>query len=87
MFVKYASAYVVLPGGFGTLDEMAELARWEHPGNLGSFFFPTSGRKTRAWNELTYQDDAYWTAIEHMRRFGPQHLAQGGRSLAQGQVD
>jgi uncharacterized protein (TIGR00730 family) len=25
MFVKYASAYVVLPGGFGTLDEMIEI--------------------------------------------------------------
>jgi len=25
MFVKYASAYIVLPGGFGTLDEMAEI--------------------------------------------------------------
>ena len=25
MFVKYASAYVVLPGGFGTLDEMVEI--------------------------------------------------------------
>jgi hypothetical protein len=25
MFVKFASAYVVLPGGFGTLDEMAEI--------------------------------------------------------------
>jgi uncharacterized protein (TIGR00730 family) len=25
MFVKYASAYVVAPGGFGTLDEMAEI--------------------------------------------------------------
>jgi len=25
MFVKHASAYVVLPGGFGTLDEMAEI--------------------------------------------------------------
>ena len=24
MFVKYASAYVVLPGGFGTLDELGE---------------------------------------------------------------
>jgi uncharacterized protein (TIGR00730 family) len=24
MFVKYASAYVVMPGGFGTLDEMME---------------------------------------------------------------
>ena len=25
MFVKYASAYVVLPGGFGTIDELAEI--------------------------------------------------------------
>ena len=25
MFVKYASAYVVLPGGFGTLDELTEV--------------------------------------------------------------
>lgn len=25
MFVKYAAAYVILPGGFGTLDEMAEI--------------------------------------------------------------
>jgi len=25
MFVKYASAYVVLPGGFGTLDEFVEI--------------------------------------------------------------
>lgn len=25
MFVKYASAYVVLPGGFGTMDEFVEL--------------------------------------------------------------
>ncbi|MGB1540795.1 MAG: TIGR00730 family Rossman fold protein [Cycloclasticus sp.] len=25
MFVKYATAYVVLPGGYGTLDELAEI--------------------------------------------------------------
>lgn len=25
MFVKYATAYIVMPGGFGTLDELAEM--------------------------------------------------------------
>lgn len=25
MFVKYAQAFVVLPGGFGTMDEMFEV--------------------------------------------------------------
>ena len=32
MFVKYAAAYVVCPGGFGTLDELAEMLTLMHTG-------------------------------------------------------
>ncbi len=56
------------------LDEMVELARWNDPGNVGSFLFPTHGRKERAWNELEYQDESsYWTSSDHVRRFAWDH--------------
>jgi hypothetical protein len=55
-------------------DEMVELARWNNPGNVGSFLYSTHGRKTRAWNELEYQDaSSFWTVDDHVRRFGWQH--------------
>ena len=35
MFVRYASAFVFFPGGFGTLDELFELAALAQSGSIG----------------------------------------------------
>jgi uncharacterized protein (TIGR00730 family) len=35
MFVRYASAFVIFPGGFGTLDELFELAALAQSGKVG----------------------------------------------------
>lgn len=37
MFVRYASAFLVFPGGFGTLDEVFELAALMQTGKVSSF--------------------------------------------------
>lgn len=50
MFVKYASAYVVLPGGFGTLDELAEILTLVQTG------------KTRRIPIILVQSD-YWQGL------------------------
>lgn len=50
MFVKYASAYVVMPGGFGTLDEMAEILTLIQTGK--SRRIPIVLVETRFWGGL-----------------------------------
>jgi len=51
MFVKYAQAFVVLPGGFGTLDETFEIITWKRLGlhNKPVILFDDNG----FWKPLT----------------------------------
>ena len=44
MFVRYASAYVVLPGGFGTMDELFEAATLIQTGKVREFPVVLVGR-------------------------------------------
>ncbi len=50
MFVKYASAYVVCPGGFGTLDELAEILTLVQTGKTRRIPIILVG--TRFWSGL-----------------------------------
>jgi uncharacterized protein (TIGR00730 family) len=50
MFVKYASGFAVLPGGFGTLDELFEALTLVQTGKVTSF--PTVLLGTQYWGGL-----------------------------------
>ncbi len=50
MLVKYSSAFVVMPGGFGTLDEAFEVITLMQTGNLESF--PVVALGGDFWNKL-----------------------------------
>jgi len=56
MFVKYATAYVVMPGGFGTLDELVEALTLQQTGK--SRRFPTILVGSAFWQGLVdwFQD-------------------------------
>jgi uncharacterized protein (TIGR00730 family) len=50
MFVKYAQAFVVLPGGFGTMDELFEALTLVQTGKVTSFPVVLFG--TEYWSGL-----------------------------------
>ena len=50
MFVRYASAFVVFPGGFGTLDELFEAATLRQTGKIRHFPIVLFG--SSYWNGL-----------------------------------
>ena len=50
MFVRYATAFVVLPGGYGTLDEVFEALVLEQTGKIDDF--PIVLMRAGFWNDL-----------------------------------
>jgi hypothetical protein len=50
MLVKYSQAYIILPGGFGTMDEVFEAATLIQTGKI--FNFPVILMGTDYWDEL-----------------------------------
>jgi len=50
MFVKYASAFVIFPGGFGTLDELFEALTLIQTGKIHNF-------------PIVLYDSAYWAGL------------------------
>jgi hypothetical protein len=63
MLVKYSCAYVVLPGGLGTLDELFEAATLVQCGKIGPFPVVLMGRKfwegMRRWGEFMLKQGVY----------------------------
>jgi hypothetical protein len=61
MFVKYASGYVIMPGGFGTLDEFFESLTLIQTGKIRRFPVVLMGRKywegLIRWMEQTLVDE------------------------------
>lgn len=69
MFLKYAQGFVVLPGGFGTLDELFEALTLVQTQKVTSFPIVLFGRSywqgLLDWVQAAMVSDAYITADDH----------------------
>ncbi len=69
MFLKYAQGFVVLPGGFGTLDELFEALTLVQTQKVTSFPIILFGRSywqgLLDWVQAAMLSDAYITADDH----------------------
>ncbi len=70
MFVKYSQGFVVLPGGFGTLDELFEAITLIQTGKIGSFPVVLVGRSY--WEGLL--DWIKSTLLENFQTISPGDL-------------
>ena len=68
MFVKYASGYVIMPGGFGTLDEFFESLTLIQTGKIRRFPVVLMGRKywegLIRWMEHTLVEEGTISAVD-----------------------
>jgi uncharacterized protein (TIGR00730 family) len=69
MFVKYAQAFCVLPGGFGTLDELFEALTLVQTGKVTRFPVVLIGQSY--WQGLI---DWLSTAVQHEGKIGAKDL-------------
>jgi hypothetical protein len=60
MLVKYSSAFIVMPGGLGTLDEAFEVLTLVQTGKLERF--PLISMGGEFWDHLREFVDAHWSA-------------------------
>lgn len=66
MFVKYAEAYVIMPGGFGTMDELFEALTLQQTGKSEKFPVILMGKKY--WSGLIDWLKNTVAAVEHLHK-------------------
>jgi uncharacterized protein (TIGR00730 family) len=73
MFMKYAQGFIVLPGGFGTMDELFEALTLIQTGKIGHFPIVLVGKEYWAglikWLKETMHSEEHNVSIDDFRLF------------------